>query len=177
MRDHVHTDSMLNASLSTLAVCVLAAVGCGGDEEESGSARTGGDSPAAPARTATSAATGRPGTLITVRGSRFGRMLFDRRPQAIYLFTRDARGRSRCYGACAKAWPPVYTRGRPRASRGVRAELLGTTRRRDGRRQVTYGGHPLYFYAHESRNQVLCQNVDEFGGLWLVVSPGGRAIR
>ena len=117
------------------------------------------------------------GTLITVRSSRFGRMLFDRRPQAIYLFTRDARGRSRCYGECAKAWPPVYTRGRPRAGRGVRSELLGTTRRRNGRRQVTYRGHPLYFYAHEGRNEVLCQNVSEFGGIWLVVSPNGRAIR
>jgi predicted lipoprotein with Yx(FWY)xxD motif len=104
-------------------------------------------------------------------------MLFDRRPQAIYLFTRDARGRSRCYGDCAKAWPPVYTRGRPRAGRGVRQGLLGTTRRRDGRRQVTYGGHPLYFYAHEGRDQVLCQNVEEFGGVWLVVSPNGSAIR
>ena len=167
-----------------LAVALLAAgvAACGGDDEGaggdgSGSAgqrrtaeeRTGTERRAAPAR--------RPGPLVTVRDSRFGRMLFDRRGQALYLFARDGRGPSRCYGACAEAWPPFYAEGDPRAAEGVRAGLLGTTRRRDGRRQVTYRGQPLYFYAHEKPGQVLCQNVSEFGGLWLVVSPEGPAIR
>ena len=52
-----------------------------------------------------------------------------------------------------------------------------TTRRRQsqrhGTRQVTYGGHPLYFYAHEGKYQVLCHDVEEFGGTWLVVRPDG----
>jgi predicted lipoprotein with Yx(FWY)xxD motif len=118
------------------------------------------------------------GTLIRIIDhSRYGPMLFDGRGQAIYGFTYDRRNRSRCYGACARAWPPVYTRGAPRAGRNIRRSLLGTTRRRDGRRQVTYNGHPLYFYANEGRRQVFCQRVFSFGGLWLVVRPSGRLLR
>lgn len=114
------------------------------------------------------------GTAISVRGSEFGRMLFGPGRQAVYVFERDRRGRSRCYGECARLWPPVYTRGRPVARRGVRASLLGTTRRRDGRRQVTYRGRPLYYYAHEGPGEVRCHNVDLNGGRWWVVGPDGR---
>ena len=119
----------------------------------------------------------RRGPLIKLRRSQFGRVLFSGGDQAIYLFTRDDRAKTRCYGACAKAWPPVFAKGRPRAGEGVKQSLLGTLRRRDGRRQVTYNGHPLYFYAHEGPRQVLCQNVEEFGGLWLVVKRDGRPVR
>jgi hypothetical protein len=68
----------------------------------------------------------------------------------------------------------VLTKGKPRARTTVRPELLGTTRRSDGAIQVTYAGHPLYFYAHEGKRQVLCHNVDEFGGTWLAVRPDGH---
>jgi predicted lipoprotein with Yx(FWY)xxD motif len=115
-----------------------------------------------------------PGTRITVRGSDFGSMLWGPGRQAIYVFQRDGRGRSRCFGECAKAWPPVFTKGRPLAGRGVRKPLLGTTRRRGGRLQVTYAGKPLYYYAHEGPGQVLCHNVDLNGGLWWVVAPTGE---
>ena len=114
------------------------------------------------------------GTTITVRDSEFGRMLWGPGRQAIYVFERDGRGRSRCYGACARAWPPVYTKGRPVAGRGVRKDLLGTTRRRGGRLQVTYRGRPLYYYAHEGAGEVRCHNVFLNGGLWWVVGPDGR---
>ncbi len=102
-------------------------------------------------------------------------MLFDRVGQAIYLFDREDTSTPQCYGACAQAWPPVLTTDPPRARAAVRAGLLGATQRRDGSRQVTYDGHPLYYYAHESPGQVLCHNVDEFGGLWLVITPAGNA--
>jgi predicted lipoprotein with Yx(FWY)xxD motif len=101
-------------------------------------------------------------------------MLFDASGQAIYLFDKERTGAPACYGACAKAWPPVLTEGRPQGVGDVRARLLGTTKRKDGSLQVTYGGHPLYFYAHEGKNEVLCHNVAEFGGLWLVVTPAGE---
>jgi predicted lipoprotein with Yx(FWY)xxD motif len=115
------------------------------------------------------------GTLIKIIDhSRFGSMLFDRRGQAIYGFTYDRRNRSRCYGSCARAWPPVLTRGRPTAGRNVDRDKLGTTRRRDGKLQVTYNGHPLYFYVNEGRLQVFCHRVRSYGGLWLVVRPSGR---
>src|SRR5215210_1857578 len=89
---------------------------------------------------------------LTVRDSRYGRVLFDGRGFALYAFTHDRRGAaSRCYGACAKAWPVYYPKARPRAGKGVKQSLLGTVRRRDGRRQVTYNGWPLYYYVHEDR--------------------------
>jgi len=100
-------------------------------------------------------------------------MLFDRPGQAIYLFDKETSRRPRCYDACATAWPPVLTSGSPRAAGAVRADLLGTVERTDGSTQVTYAGHPLYYYAHEGPNQVLCHNVVEFGGRWLVVTPDG----
>jgi len=100
-------------------------------------------------------------------------MLFDRSGQAIYLFDKESSDRARCYGACAKAWPPVLTSGAPREAGSVRPGLLGTTARADGSTQVTYAGHPLYYYAHEGKNEVLCHDVTEFGGRWLVVTPRG----
>jgi predicted lipoprotein with Yx(FWY)xxD motif len=125
---------------------------------------------ATPARSRSSAT----GTRITLRRSAFGRVLFDGRRQAIYIFENDRRGETVCYGECAEAWPPVYTRGAPRARAGVRADLLGTIRRRDGRRQVTYAGRPLYYYAHEGPGEVRCHNVDLNGGFWWVVGRDGR---
>lgn len=114
------------------------------------------------------------GTRIRVAGSPFGRMLYDGRGQAIYLFDLEKTSRSECYGACADAWPPVLTDGKPRAVDGARQGLLGTTERRDGTVQVTYAGQPLYYYAHERPWQVLCHDIEGFGGLWLVVRPNGE---
>jgi predicted lipoprotein with Yx(FWY)xxD motif len=114
------------------------------------------------------------GTTITLGDSEFGRMLFSAKKQAIYIFENDRRNRTVCYGECARAWPPVYTKGEPRAGKGVRQSLLGTVERRDGRRQVTYAGKPLYFYENEGPGEVRCHNVDLNGGLWWVVGPDGK---
>lgn len=115
---------------------------------------------------------------LTVRSTRFGPILFDGRGQALYGFTRDRRGGpSRCYGDCAKAWPVYFAKRPMRAGKGVKQSLLGTTKRRDGRLQVTYNGWPLYFYAHEGPGEVKCQNVEGFGGLWLVARPNGTLVR
>jgi predicted lipoprotein with Yx(FWY)xxD motif len=115
---------------------------------------------------------------LTVRNSDYGRIVFDGNGRALYAFTRDARGRSACSGACAAAWPPYITRGSLRAAAGVQKGLLGTIRRADGSRQVTYAGRPLYYYVGDRKpGQVLCQNVREFGGLWLVVRPAGTLVR
>jgi predicted lipoprotein with Yx(FWY)xxD motif len=115
---------------------------------------------------------------LKIRNTRYGRILFDARDRVLYGFTRDKRGgKSTCYGACAAAWPVYFSKGRVKAMRGVRQSLIGTVRRRNGRLQVTYNGWPLYYYAHEGPREVKCQNVDEFGGLWLVVRPNGRLVR
>ncbi len=115
------------------------------------------------------------GTRIVVAASEFGPMLFDAAGQAIYLFDVETNAEPGCYEACAQAWPPVLTEGRPVAGEGVRKALLGMTERRDGSTQVTYHGHPLYFYAHEGTNEVLCHDVFLNGGNWYVVQPDGEA--
>ncbi len=159
---------------------------CGGDDGSSNATaagtanetRTSVANVSDPARDERSSARSAKGVSVKVMSSRYGRMLFDGKGRALYLFTREATSRSRCYGACAAAWPPFLTNGKPQARRGVKSGLLGTTRRRDGKVQVTYGGHPLYYYVDDREpGQVLCQDVVEFGGTWLVVSPSGRAIR
>jgi predicted lipoprotein with Yx(FWY)xxD motif len=160
------------------AAVVLAVAGCGdGDDsdDDPGSAAT----EAAVTTTATteSAAPTAKGTTIQVSSSDYGQVLFNADDQAIYLFDKESGPTSECYGECAAAWPPVVTKGGPQAGDGTDASLLGTTKRNDGSTQVTYGGHPLYYYAHEGPGQVLCQNVSEFGGLWLVVDPDGEAVQ
>ena len=115
---------------------------------------------------------------VKARSSAFGTILFAGNGRALYAFTRDRRGGpSRCYGDCAVAWPVYYAKGVLTAAQGARKALLGTVRRRDGRRQVTYNGWPLYYYAHERAGEVKCQNVREFGGLWLVLRASGRLVR
>jgi predicted lipoprotein with Yx(FWY)xxD motif len=95
----------------------------------------------------------------------------------MYIFQRDRRNKTNCYGECAKAWPPVFTEGTPRAGKGVSSSLLGTIRRRDGRRQVTYGGRPLYYYAHEGPGEVKCHDVYLNGGYWWAVGADGKRLR
>ena len=113
------------------------------------------------------------GTNVKVRDSEYGAMLWGPNRQAIYVFENDKPDESRCYGKCAKAWPPVLTNGRPTAGSGVDERLLGTIRRKNGKRQVTYSGQPLYFYAHEGPGDVFCHDVKLNGGYWWVVGPDG----
>ena len=118
------------------------------------------------------------GQTLKLRNTRYGPILFDGRDRVLYGFTRDKRGgKSTCYGGCAAAWPVYFAKGKVRAMRGVKQSLIGTVRRRNGRLQVTYNGWPLYFYAHEGPGEVKCQNVNEFGGLWLVVKASGKLVR
>lgn len=115
------------------------------------------------------------GTIITTADSAFGEVLFDVTGQAVYLFDLEQTATPACYDQCAIDWPPILTDGTPVAARGAAADALGTTTRTDGSMQVTYGGHPLYSYAHEGKNEVRCHNVSGFGGLWFAVSPSGDA--
>ena len=118
-----------------------------------------------------------PPTLVT-HSSSYGKVLFDDRGYVLYAFTRDARGRSACYGDCAKAWPVYLQRGGLSVTAGVKRALLATTKRRDGRRQITYAGRPLYYYVGDRKpGQITCQNVVEYGGTWLVVRPSGKLVR
>jgi predicted lipoprotein with Yx(FWY)xxD motif len=118
-----------------------------------------------------------PGARVKVAQTQYGKVLVDRTGRALYLFTRDRTPSSRCYGACAGAWPPFLTAAKPAAGPGAHASLLGTTRRSGGLAQVTYAGHPLYYYVGDHHpGEVLCQAVEEFGGTWYVVTRRGSAV-
>ena len=169
---------LLIALGTTAAAVTLGAAACGDDGYSADSA--GGDSTAV-STTATEPAQQsrrrRPTTTLRIRNTSFGRILVDGRGRALYLFTRDSSASSRCYGQCAVAWPPFYARGKLRAGSGLDAGKLRSSRRRDGRRIVTYNGHPLYYYVTDRKpGEVTCHNVVEFGGTWLVVNPDGNAV-
>lgn len=164
--------------LLPLAAAAPIAVGCGGgDANGSGSAsgpdaamqKDEGDAMRAEASMAAK------GTRVKVVSSDFGRVIADGKGEAFYLFDKENSKRPRCYGACASVWPPVLTKGKPVAGNGAKQSLLGTTKRANGKLQVTYAGQPLYYYIDDSPGTILCHDVVEFGGLWLVVEPNGRA--
>jgi predicted lipoprotein with Yx(FWY)xxD motif len=175
--------------MALLAIVALAALasGCGDDGDSGGygassdarsggaGADTGGGANLIAARDASGSDAKKRGPQVKVIDSDYGRVLADGRGEAVYLFDREKGSGSECYGACAKAWPPLLAQaGGPVAADGASQKLLGTTRRRNGRLQVTYAGHPLYYYVHDAPGEILCHDVAEFGGLWLVVRPNGR---
>jgi predicted lipoprotein with Yx(FWY)xxD motif len=180
----------MRTALIVAAIALSAAViGCGGDDDSDEGAGAGAAAPAKPASEQGSAGGGAAGgggaaaapkaTGVTVKlaGSQFGEVLFDGDDRPIYLFDKESSDRSECYGACAEAWPPVLTEGAPQGAGGVKPGLLGTTERNDGATQATYNDHPLYYYVDDPPGQVLCHNVEEFGGLWLVLDSAGNAVQ
>src|SRR6266498_1674585 len=118
------------------------------------------------------------GAVVKLGRSSLGPIIVDSHGRTLYLSTRDKRGKSSCYGKCARAWPPLITRGKPRAMSGARSALLGTTRRTDGRLQVTYHRHPLYYFAGDKRaGQTNGAGFTAFGGRFDPVSAAGTAVR
>src|SRR5258707_1569975 len=117
------------------------------------------------------------GTKVALAASPLGRILVDSKGLTLYDFVKDKDTTSACYGACAALWPPLTTKGKPVAGRGVRASLLGTTKRKDGKLEVTYGGHPLYYFVTDRKpGQTTGQGVNQFGGPWWVISAAGKEI-
>lgn len=108
--------------------------------------------------------------VVKLRATSLGKVLVAANGRTLYLYTPDGRNKSVCYGACASAWPPLLTTGKPKAA-GVKAALLGTAKRKDGKLQVTYKGHPLYLYTGDSKpGQV---NGEGVGGSWYALSLAG----
>ena len=118
------------------------------------------------------------GTTIGVGSTRLGQVLVDGKGRTVYLFVADSGTKSSCNSAaCVQAWPPVLTSGAPQAAAGLNASLLGTTTRQDGTAEVTYGGHPLYYFISDKQTgDVTGQGINAFGGPWYVVSPSGTHI-
>jgi predicted lipoprotein with Yx(FWY)xxD motif len=166
------------AAISVALVFALAGCGGGGGAGSTAAAPAMHDPKPAAAPAATTPPSKPTGTIVTVGSTSYGRILLTgKKSLALYSFSSDTRSHSNCYGACAKAWPPLLTKHQPQARGAARDDLIGTTRRRGGALQVTYKGHPLYRYTGDTQpRQVLCQNVSEYGGLWTVVAPAGRPI-
>jgi predicted lipoprotein with Yx(FWY)xxD motif len=113
---------------------------------------------------------------VTLHKTKIGKVLATSSGRTLYLFMKDKNGHSACYGQCAGYWPPLMKKGALRAGTGVKASLLGTTKRKNGKSQVTYKGHPLYLYKLDSgAGQISGQRQNFFGGKWYAVSANGSA--
>src|SRR4029450_5541173 len=118
------------------------------------------------------------GATLKLRQSGLGRIVVDSRGRTLYMSSHDRRSKSSCYGACARSWPPLVTRGKPKAVMGARRALLSTSMRMDGRRQVTYHGHPLYYFSGDRRaGQTAGAGLTAFGGRWDPLSASGIAVK
>ena len=111
---------------------------------------------------------------VSAHASEYGVTLWGPNGKVVYVFGADHGSVSRCYGVCATAWPPLVTSAAPLAGPGVEAKLLGTTKRSDGSLQVTYNGHPLYYYSADMPGKIMCQHANMHGGLWLIMKPSGE---
>ena len=116
---------------------------------------------------------------VTTHQGKLGTMLAGGNGHTLYLFTHDSKGKSTCYKTCSTTWQPDLTHARPLAKgSGVSSKLLGTTRRSNGTLQVTYNGHPLYFYSGDKQaGNMHGEGVNAFGGHWYVVSTKGAAMK
>jgi len=155
------------AAAATLAIA-LVSTACGSSTYSAGAY----GAPIAASATSTVAA-----ATIGVRNTSLGRVIVDSKGRTLYLFEKDTSHRSACSGQCAQYWPPLLTRGAPMARIGAKKSRLGTIRRDDGSRQVTYAGHPLYAYIGDSKpGQTNGEGSEEFGGGWDALSPAGKKI-
>jgi predicted lipoprotein with Yx(FWY)xxD motif len=149
---------------SALGAMTLLAAACGG---------TTSTATASPSQS--SAATGT--TIAVATNAKLGQILVDGKGMTVYLFVADTGTASTCYTSCAQVWPPVLTTGAPQAGTGAQASLLGTTTRTDGTVEVTYAGHPLYYFLQDKQpGDTTGQGVNGFGALWWVLSPSGAAM-
>jgi predicted lipoprotein with Yx(FWY)xxD motif len=167
---------MQSKFLVTAATVVVAffTAACG-----SSSPSTAATSPS-PSAAAASPSPSAPATAATIKVAtdpKLGKILVDGNGMTVYLFVQDTGTSSTCYTSCAKFWPPVLTAGAPQAGTGAQASLLGTTARTDGTSEVTYAGHPLYYFLNDKKpGDTSGQGVDGFGGLWWVLTPTGAAM-
>jgi predicted lipoprotein with Yx(FWY)xxD motif len=126
---------------------------------------------------AASQAAGAKGPVVATATTSLGRILVDARGHTLYLFAKDRNGKSACSGACAAAWPPLIATAKPRAGAGAEASRLGTTRRADGRVQVTYNRHPVYTFVKDTRKgQTNGEGLNAFGATWDALSAAGAKV-
>jgi predicted lipoprotein with Yx(FWY)xxD motif len=173
--------------IAVLGATALLAAGCGGSKSSSSTSAaspypTEGEKSASTAATTTPATTAPAsggGVVVTVKhASKLGTILaVGSKKLTVYMFEGDKNGASSCTGACASVWPPVTTSGGPTASGAASSADLGTITRSDGATQVTYKGHPLYFFAKDKDSgDAYGQGVHGFGSDWYVIAPSGSKV-
>jgi predicted lipoprotein with Yx(FWY)xxD motif len=154
------------AGAAVIALAALSSAGCGGGDD-------GSQATATPPNTSSGHST----TVEVANSSSLGKFLTDSRGRTVYVFGKDTGTTSTCSGACAVQWPPVIVKGQTSAGGGATASKVGTTKRSDGSRQVTYNGHPVYrFKQDQSPGDVNGQGINAFGGTWHVISPAGAVV-
>jgi predicted lipoprotein with Yx(FWY)xxD motif len=162
--------TFLAAALMPLTA--LAVTACGGG----GGATAASKTPASAATKAPKSAAPHAPT-VRVAKTRLGNVLVDSRGRTLYLFTKDAGVKGACSSACAVAWPPLRASGKPTVSGGAKASLVATTKRSDGKPQVTYDGHPLYRFVKDTKSgDTNGEGLTAFGGSWFAISPAGKRI-
>ncbi|MFI6286036.1 hypothetical protein ACIBCM_14965 [Streptomyces sp. NPDC051018] len=169
-----------HAAVAGATLVALLVGGCSDFGGGSSATKSPGESPTSPRASPTSSAPGavRGRSEVTTRSGPLGRYLVDGNGRTLYLFEADTSTRSTCTGDCAKQWPPMTAAdASPSPGAGVTNSLLGTTDRADGTRQVTYNGHPLYYYADDEKpGDTKGEGSRAFGAAWYIVGPDGNRI-
>jgi predicted lipoprotein with Yx(FWY)xxD motif len=148
------------SAAAALPLVALAVAGGGGSSNSSASASTTHGS-----------------ATVDVASGSLGKILVDSKGRTLYLFKKDSGTTSSCFGACATKWPPVRVTGKPTVSNGLTASKAATTKRSDGKPEVTYNGHPLYLFAGDQKaGDTNGQGINAFGGSWFAVSPAGTQV-
>jgi predicted lipoprotein with Yx(FWY)xxD motif len=165
-----HLSFLTSAGIAALGSVAL--VACGGSGGTAQSPRYGGSASTSSPQSTSQTTSGK----VSTGSTSLGTVLVDSQHRTLYLFKADQGTKSACSGACASAWPPLRTSGKPTAAGGAEASKLGTTPRSDGRPEVTYNGHPLYTYTGDSKpGDVNGQGLTAFGAAWFALSPSGSA--
>jgi predicted lipoprotein with Yx(FWY)xxD motif len=114
---------------------------------------------------------------VKTRHGKLGTFLVGGNGRTLYLFEKDKTSKSTCTGQCAQFWPPLLTSGKPKAAGKAKASLFGTTKRSDGKVQVTYKGHPLYYFSQDTKpGDTMGEGFNAFGAKWYVLAPSGKKI-
>ncbi|MEU6018004.1 hypothetical protein ABZ826_29410 [Streptomyces sp. NPDC047515] len=169
-------------AVAVIVMGVFSAV-VGGRSNSSGTKPSASESAAASTPAAAGSPSASPSESVPASGTvatastPLGTILVDGKGRTLYLWAADTTSRSNCSGGCAKEWPPLIVSGEPVAGKGLKAGLLGTTKRDDGSRQVTYNGHPLYYFADDrAAGDTKGQGVNDSGAKWYVLDPSGSRI-
>jgi predicted lipoprotein with Yx(FWY)xxD motif len=167
-------------ALGAAAALVALLAGCGSSSSSSSSS-TAASTPAATqstaASTSTTAASGATVAVVSKHGKLGTILAAGPKKLTVYMFDADKGTTSTCTGECAEHWPPVTTSGAPTASGEALSADLGTTKRADGTEQVTYKGHPLYFYDDDKdAGDAYGQGLNAFGADWYVLKPSGEKV-